>query len=89
MKRSAVDYTRLLHAVCSFMLIAIFVAGNYFSGGERYRPEFDEALDNYVKGFLHEDERLFEVVKFQYKNWSDNPKPSDYQRGDVSLTHMT
>jgi len=59
-------------------------AGNYFNGRERYRTEFDDALDNYLKQLLHDQTALFELVKFHYTDWTNRSALYEYQRGDVS-----
>ena len=59
--------------------------GNYFNGRERYRIEFDDALDSYLKRLLHDQTALFELVKFHYTDWTNRSALYDYQRGDVSI----
>jgi len=63
--------------------------GNYFNGRERYRSEFDDALDNYLKRLLHGQTALFELVKFHYTDWTNRSALYEYQRGDVSFTKYT
>ena len=71
----------------SIDLLQFSFKGNYFNGGVRYRSEFDAALDNYLVKLLKHNETLFDVVKFQYANWSHRGGQSidDYQRGDVCI----
>ena len=59
-------------------------AGNYFNGRERYRREYDDALDSYLKRLLHGQTVLFDLVKFHYTDWTNRSALDQYQRGDVS-----
>ena len=74
-----------LHAAAAVVCACNETTGNYFNGRERYRSEFDDALDNYLKRLLHDQTALFELVKFHYTDWTNRSALYDYQRGDVSF----
>ena len=61
------------------------IRDSYFNGRERYRSEFDDALDSYLKRLLHDQTALFELVKFHYTDWTNRSALYEYQRGDVSI----
>lgn len=89
------DVPSLLFRMGQFKRVPIIIGtvkdefGNYFSGGARYRKEFDEALDNYLIKILNYNPTMLNVVKFQYTDWSEDEATFEYKRGDLlSDMHM-
>jgi hypothetical protein len=77
---------------CSFTIhqsktniISCWYTDNYFSGGSRYKSEYDEALDMYVRKVVGTD--VFDdLIKHEYTNWT-LPQDTDQQpfrRGEVT-----
>ena len=63
-------------------------SGNYFNGGVRHKPAFDQALDRLVTKFTGDNRALADVVRYEYTDWKKVHRlqgdDSFYDRGAVS-----
>ena len=69
-----------------------YIADNYFDGGARHKPAFNDALDKYVSKYTQRIALMMDIIRYEYTDWKTvsyqgNPFKV-YNRGEVSMQRL-